>query len=63
MAARRYLRYRLSYQDLFEMLSERGVHVNRSTVYRIEEICCERIRFTVPPIGSESNHYMGDPVQ
>lgn len=33
-AVRMYLRYPLSYQDAADLLAERGVHVDRSTVYR-----------------------------
>jgi len=33
-AVRWYLRYPLSYQDVIDLLSERGVTVDRSTVYR-----------------------------
>ncbi len=34
LAVRWYVRYRLSYADVVEWLAERGVEVNRSTVYR-----------------------------
>jgi len=37
LAVRWYLRYRLSYAGVAEPLAERGVHVDRSTVYS----CCE----------------------
>ena len=33
-AVRWYLRYALSYQDVVDLLAERGVSVNRSTIYR-----------------------------
>ena len=33
-AVRMYLRYPLSYQDTADLLAERGVNVDRSTVYR-----------------------------
>ncbi len=33
-AVRWYLRYPLSYQDVVDLLAERGVTVDRSTVYR-----------------------------
>lgn len=33
-AVRRYLRYPLSYQDVVDLLAERGMTVDRSTVYR-----------------------------
>ena len=34
MAVRWYLRYSLSYRDLEEMMLERGLHVDHSTIYR-----------------------------
>ena len=34
LAVRWYLRYSLSYRDLVEMLSERGLSLNHTTVYR-----------------------------
>ena len=33
-AVRWYLRYPLSYQDVVDLLAERGINVDRSTVYR-----------------------------
>ncbi len=33
-AARWYLRYPLSYQDVVDLLAERGITVDRSTIYR-----------------------------
>lgn len=33
-AVRRYLRYPLSYQDVVDLLAERGISVDRSTVFR-----------------------------
>ncbi len=33
-AVRMYLRYPLSYQDVTDLLGERGVNVDRSTVFR-----------------------------
>ena len=33
LAVRWYLRYRLSYADLAELLAERGLHVDASTLY------------------------------
>ncbi|MDQ5818380.1 MAG: IS6 family transposase, partial [Actinomycetota bacterium] len=34
LSIRWYIRYRLSYADVAELLAERGVMVSRSTVYR-----------------------------
>jgi IS6 family transposase len=33
LAVRWYLRYRLSYDDLTELLAERGIHVHPTTIY------------------------------
>ncbi len=33
-AVRMYRRYRLSYQDVVDLLAERGLNLSRSTVYR-----------------------------
>lgn len=38
LAVRYYLRYRLSYADVAEWLAERGVHVDRSTLYEWVQI-------------------------
>jgi transposase, IS6 family len=35
LAVRWYLRYSLSYRDLEEMMRERGLHVDHSTIYRL----------------------------
>lgn len=34
VCVRRYLRYSLSYRDLEEMMLERGLHIDHSTIYR-----------------------------
>jgi IS6 family transposase len=34
LCLRWYLRYALSYRDLEEMLGERGIHVDHTTIYR-----------------------------
>jgi len=34
LCVRWYLRYSLSYRDLEEMMAERGLHVDHSTIYR-----------------------------
>ena len=50
LAVRWYVRYRLSYVDLAEWLAERGLTVNRSTVYRWVQ------RF-LPLLGEAARHY------
>jgi transposase-like protein len=34
LCVRWYLRYSLSYRDLEEMMAERGLHVDHTTIYR-----------------------------
>ena len=34
LCVRRYLRYPLSYRDLEEMMRERGLHIDHTTIYR-----------------------------
>jgi transposase-like protein len=35
LCVRWYLRYALSYRDLEEMMLERGLHVDHTTIYRL----------------------------
>jgi transposase, IS6 family len=50
LAVRWYVRYRLSYADLAEWLAERGVDVERSTVYRW-------VRRFLPLLGEAARRY------
>src|SRR5690349_5340759 len=43
-----YLRYSLSYRDLEEMMAERGLSVDHTTIYRWGEPLCPRSRQTMP---------------
>jgi transposase, IS6 family len=36
LCLRWYLRYALSYRDLEEMMLERGLHVDHTTIYRLQ---------------------------
>jgi hypothetical protein len=36
LCVRWYLRYSLSYRDLEEMMLERGLHVDHTTIYRLQ---------------------------
>ena len=49
-AVRWYVRYRLSYADLAELLAERGVAVDRSTAYRW-------VRRYLPLLGEAARRY------
>jgi transposase, IS6 family len=50
LAVRWYVRYRLSYADLAEWPAERGLSVDRSTVYRW-------VRRFLPPLGEAARRY------
>jgi transposase-like protein len=56
LAVRWYLRYRLSYRDVAELLAERGIDVDHVTIYRWV------IRFTPPLIDAARpcRHRVGD---
>jgi transposase-like protein len=43
-----YLRYPLSYRDLEEMMLERGLHVDHTTIYRSRATLCTRTGETLP---------------
>lgn len=51
LAVRRYVRYRLSYADVAEWLAERGLTVDRSTVYRW-------VRRYLPLLGEAARRYL-----
>ena len=44
LCVRWYLRYPLSYRDLEEMMAERGLHVDHTTIYRSRAALRPRIR-------------------
>jgi transposase, IS6 family len=47
LCVRWYLRYALSYRDLEEMMLERGLHVDHTTIYRWGKSLCSRDRQTL----------------
>ncbi len=47
LCMRWYLRYSLSYRDLEEMMLERGLHVDHTTIYRSRAVLCPRTRQTL----------------
>jgi transposase-like protein len=55
LCVRWYLRYALSYRDLEEMLRERGLHVDHTTIYRSRTTLCTRTGETLPP-PSQNHH-------
>ena len=48
LCVRWYLQYSLSYRDLEEMMLERGLHVDHTTIYRWGKPLCPRARQTMP---------------
>ena len=48
-----YLRYPLRYRHLEEMMVERGLHVDHTTIYRSRPVLCSPTRSTVPTSISE----------
>jgi transposase-like protein len=48
LCVRWYLWYPLSYRDLEEMMIERGLHVDHTTIYRSRATLCTRTRETLP---------------
>ena len=47
LCVRWYLRYSLSYRDLEEMMRERGLSVDHSTIYRSRAVLCPGDRQTL----------------
>ena len=54
LCVRWYVRYSLSYRDLEEMMLERGLHVDHTTIYRSRATLCTRTGETLPI--SSQNH-------
>jgi len=55
LAVRWYLRYALSYRDLAEMLSERGLSVVHSTIYRWVQAFAPELEKRIRPHLKASN--------
>jgi hypothetical protein len=51
LCVRWYLRYSLSYRDLEEMMAERGLQVDHTTIFRSRAALCPRIGPTVPIVS------------
>ena len=49
LCVRWYLRYPLSYRDLEEMMRERGLHVDHTTIYRSRAMLRTRTGEALPP--------------
>ncbi len=48
LCVRWYLRYALSYRDLEEMMAERGLCVDHTTIYRFSAALCSRTGKALP---------------
>jgi transposase, IS6 family len=48
LCVRWYLRYSLSYRDLEEMMLERGLHVDHTTIFRSRPALCSRTGEALP---------------
>jgi transposase, IS6 family len=55
LCVRWYLRSSLSYRDLEEMMLERGLQVDHTTIYRSRPALCPRARQTLPT-SPQSHH-------
>ena len=47
LCVRWYLRYALSYRDLEELMQERGLHIDHTTIFRSRSGICPRIGKTL----------------
>jgi transposase-like protein len=54
LCVRWYLRYSLSYRDLEEMMAERGLAVDHTTIYRWVQLCW-LLRISIPKSGSKQS--------
>jgi len=54
LCVRWYLRYPLSYRDLEEMMLERGLHIDHTTISRSRATLCARTGETLP--SPSQNH-------
>jgi transposase-like protein len=55
LCVRWYLRYSLSYRDLQEMMQERGLHVDHTTIYRWGKALRTRTGETLPASFENDN--------
>jgi transposase-like protein len=55
LCVRWYLRYALSYRDLEEMMRERGLSVDHTTIYRSRAALRARVGEALPTISENSN--------
>ncbi len=55
LCVRWYLRYSLSYRALEEIMLERGLHVDHTTIYRSRPTVCTRAGSALPFFGENNS--------
>jgi len=58
LCVRCYLRYPLSYRDLEEMMIERGLHVDHTTIYRSRAALRTRTREALPSSSQDDERLL-----
>ena len=58
LCVRWYLRYALSYRDLEEMMAERGLAVDHTTIYRSRTTICARVGEALSVSSQRDNRLM-----
>ena len=58
LCVRWYLRYALSYRDLEEMMAERGLHVDHTTIYRSRAALCSRVGEALLSFSENNNRFV-----
>ena len=53
LCVRWYLRYKLSFRDLVEMMAERGLNLAHTTILRWVRAICPRVRQALEPLWSD----------
>ena len=59
LCVHQYIGYSLSYRDLKEMMRERGLLVDHTTIYRSRPMLCPRTRQTMSPISERLQRFAG----
>jgi transposase-like protein len=58
LCIRWYLRYSLSHRDLEEIMLERGLHIDHTTIYRWGKPLCPRVGETVPTSPQDHHRFL-----
>ena len=54
LCVRWYLRYKLSFRDLAEMMAERGLSLAHTTINALDPVLCAGVREALEPLRSPS---------